>query len=352
MRWISGVVRGERGKLKLQVQTDSSSVCLEAVMDWRSGTQRAGSSLARDVDVDFNEFCRVDLRPYVEDLCMPWLSTAAQSGFEATAAGMRIVIPSQLMIMSLLGPAAALRGSLMAPLQANEWLTGLLSHGQAAQVKRKNWAKNWSAVERGEWIAGHRTAAAAFGSVYRYGLEGRFDLNLPKGVGTFDLRGKVSKGTLLVTHLVSLAVRPREDVGDAFKSEHGRTYFFHRRTDPAASVGKPPEAAADKRLAFSAFAKLTDNQWERAKLVLARMPNMMGVPFCEVRRSAPLRDCMDAIRFKLGAPCPWKEIKGLSSYGPAFNLYRHIVRAQLWNGIVDAIALPAPTEVVEINPAG
>ena len=216
-----------------------------------------------------------------------------------------------------------------------------MSHGQATEPVRENWAKNWSAVERGEWIAAHRSASAAFGSVYRYGLEGRFDLNLPKGVGTFDLHGKVKAGTLLVTNLASLAVRPQEDVGDAFPSELRRNYFFHRRSDPAVTVGRPPAASEDTRLSFTTFAKLTDDQWKRAKLVLFDMPDLMDIPFCDVRRSTSLRDCIDAIRFKLGAPCKWKDIKGVASHSQAYHLYKQIVRAQLWNRMVDAISQPA-----------
>jgi hypothetical protein len=336
MRWVSGIVREPDGQLKLQVQLDATEVHLESVVDWKTDSQRTPSFEARGVDIDFKDVRRVDLRRYVEGLGETWLSINAQSGFEVAAGGKRILIPSQLMIMSLFGSAMALRSCLMAPLIANAWLTGSVSRGKATEYERRNWVGNRSAFERGEWIGANRSVCAAFGSVYRYALDGRFDMNLPSGVGTFELQGEVDGGPVLVTRMTSLAFLSREVVEDSSSNQINCHYFFDRRSDPMALVHKTP-TLDDKRLRFDKAAKMTDRQWQGAKAVLAGMVEVRGVAFADAPRTWALRDCLDAIRYKFGRPCNWQDIGGDVPHAYAYQMYRSIVRAELWDQVVDAI---------------
>ena len=337
MSWVCGVVRERDGQMWLQVQTGESDVRLESVRDWRSDSQRVRRVSASNVDIDFQNFRRVDLQEYVRGLGEPWLRTEAQTGFEATAAGMTIVIPSQLMIMSLLGSAVELRCSLMAPLQTNQWLTGLMPYGQVAAQVGAHRRRSLSTVARGHWIATDRSASAAFGSVYRHALDGRFDMSLPAGMGTFDLVGRLVNGTLLVTKLTSLAVLRGRDAGSLFHNEV-RHHYFHKRSDPVLTAAKGPTALEDARLRFTTFTELTDFQWLRAQTVLAEMPGVRGVPFGDVGRPCTLRDCLDTIRFKFGSPCKWKDVEGKASTNHAYWIYRRIVRAGLWDTLIDAIS--------------
>ena len=337
MSWVCGVVRERDGQMWLQVQTGESEVRLQSVRDWRSDSQRVRRVSATNVDVAFQNFRRVDLQTYVRGLGEPWLRTEAQTGFEATAAGMTIVIPSQLMIMSLLGSAVELRCSLMAPLQTNQWLTGLVPYGQVAAQVGAHRRSSLSTVARGHWIATDRSASAAFGSVYRHALDGRFDMSLPAGIGTFDLVGRLVNGTLLVTKLTSLAVLRGRDAGNLFHNDV-RHHYFHKRSDPVLTAAKGPTALEDARLRFTTFTELTDFQWLRAQTVLAEMPGVRGVPFGDVRRPCTLRDCLDTIRFKFGSPCKWKDVEGKASTNHAYWIYRRIVRAGLWDTVIDAIS--------------
>ena len=337
MSWVCGVVRERDGQMWLQVQAGESEVRLQSVRDWRSGSQRVRRVSASNVDIDFHNFRRVDLQDYVRGLGMPWLRTEAQTGFEATAAGMTIVIPSQLMIVSLLGSAVELRCSLMAPLQTDQWLTGLMPYGQIVAQVGAHRARSLTTVARGHWIATDRSASAAFGSVYRHALDGRFDMSLPTGIGTFDLVGRLVNGTLLVTKLISLAVLRGQDAENSLLNDV-RHHYFHKRSDPAVTAAKGPTASEDARLRFTTFIKLTDVQWLRAQTVLAEMPGVRGVPFSDVRRPCALRDCLDTIRFKFGSPCKWKDVEGKASTNHAYWIYRRIVRAELWDKLVDAIS--------------
>ena len=337
MSWICGVVRERDGHMWLQVQTGESEVRLQSVRDWRSDSQKVRRVSATNVDIDFQNFRRVDLTNYVRGLGTPWLQTEAQTGFEATAAGMSIVIPSQLMIMSLFGSAVELRCSLMAPLQTDQWLTGPMPYGQVIAQVGGYRARSLSTAARGQWIATDRSVSAAFGSVYRHALDGRFDLSLPAGLGTFDLVGRLVNGTLLVTKLTLLAVLTGQVDGDSSLNDV-RHHYFHKRSDPVVATTKGSTPSEDARLRFTTFIKLTDVQWLRAQTVLAEMPGNKGAPFVDVRRPCALRDCLDTIRFKFGSPCTWKDVEGKASTNHAYWIQRRIVRAGLWDRLVDAIS--------------
>jgi hypothetical protein len=193
-----------------------------------------------------------------------------------------------------------------------------------------------SAFERGEWIGANRSVCAAFGSVYRYALDGRFDMNLPSGVGTFELQGEVDDEFVLVTGMTSLAFLSREVVEDSFSRQMDCHYFFDRRSDPTALVHRPP-TLNDKRLRFDKAAKITDRQWKSAKAVLAGMVEVRGISFADAPRTWALRDCLDAIRYKFGLPCNWADIGGNVPHAYAYKMYRRIVRAELWDQVVEAI---------------
>ena len=335
MKWVCGVVR-EGDLLQLQLQTGKSGVRLESVKNWRSESQTTRRAAAPSVEINFDNFRRVELQNYVCGLEMAWLRTEAQTGFEATVAGKTIVIPSQLMIMSLLGASLELRCSLMAPLHTNQWLAGLIPHGQLIAKAGKHRPTSLSTLVREQWIATDRSASASFGSVYRHALDGRFDLDLPSGVGTFDLVGREVRGTLLVTKLTSLSMFRRKSAEDSFFTDV-QHHYFHKRSNPEVRATQGPTALEDARLRFVTFSKLTDAQWLRARAVLADRPGVEGLTFGDSRRPCSLRDCLDCIRFKFGSPCAWKDMKGDVSANQAYWVYRRIVQANLWDELIDAI---------------
>ena len=331
MKWVSGIECGGSGHVRIRVQSGHDHYETDELPAWDSGPP-SGTPPQADFQVEFNALRHVELDAYVDGIGHPCLCVAAQVGLEAQTPEGRILVPSQLMIHSLFTSSARLRSVLLSPTRGAACLHALRLDALSSSYVPSS--MNRGVFARGRWITSSPSASASWGSVYRFAIDGRLDLSLPRGRATFSVAGPRIDGVILARRMSLLAIETDDLTGEVDSASPIRQLILSGNIDRALQDGSR-NITEDERFRFKSFLPMSEAQWERAVDVLTPADAVPGIASTNFPNSALVRDLVDAIRFKLGKPCVWSATLGNASL--ARDLYRTLVRQRRWDQLARAI---------------
>jgi hypothetical protein len=308
MDWVSGVVRDENGQLGLQVQDAEGVRAFRSLSDGEPRLNMKGT-VRRKVRFQFEAAARVDAAAYLRGVGLEHLDGRGQVVYAVpTSAGVAI-IPSQLLVLATVGAQAHCREVLLEPSTPGDLMQVFaVAPGYRLQTESPSRIYNQEPlVERLTWLLTYPSAHAAWGSVYRNAVEGRFDMRLPKAEVLASAHGLLEGSTLYVTELNMLELTPMEDPFPFAAAGAQSTFVLNNKVSIRNTHGQAAAPAAEARIgAAGVVAPLTDAQWAGVEqLAKTAEPKRPGRP-----RAHSLRDIVECIRVKLGTPYSWSKCPG------------------------------------------
>jgi len=337
MDWISGVARDENGRLGLQVQDAEGVRAFRSLSDGEPRLKMKGT-VRRKVRFQFGTAARVDAGDYLRGVGLEHLDGRGQSAFAVPTGSGVAVIPSQLMVLGILGAQDACRKALLEPSTPGD-LSQVFADAPGHRLRIEAQSRIYnraSLVERLTWLLTYPSAHAAWGSVYRHALNGRFDLRLPKAEVIASAHGRLEGSTLFVTELNLLELTPMEDPFPFAAASAPPSFVFNNKVSIRNTHGYAAAPAADARLGNEGGVQpLTDAQWAAVELVLkAAEPKAPGRP-----RAHSLRNIFECIRLKLGTPYSWSKCPGDKALTQSASvLLSKLQREGTWEGVLAAMA--------------
>lgn len=342
MEWISGIGRDSDGRLCVQAQGVDGARHLVG-LDRVDASLRLKQSPARKASFSFQDLRRGDTRAYLDGIGMPLWDETAQSVYEVECGFGTLVIPAQLLVLATLGHQVALRRTLLTPWGPNCLMT-TLAHEKETATRRVQHGTGFVSFEHIElrlrWIHMHRSAAAAWGSVYRNALQGRFEMVMPQAAVESSVFVRRVGRKYLATRLQLMKVCPTENCHVFAAGHAARDYVFDNSIHQRPTHLPVPPASSDSRLRNDDGLKpLTDNEWLTIVPLLAAQPTVLpGADGRYVRRHQ-LRDLVDIIRLKLGTPYSWSKVPAEKLQANAASvMFSKLQRAGVWDQVVVALS--------------
>jgi hypothetical protein len=339
MDWVSGIGRGSDGRICLQVQDAEGVHALRSLSDLDTKLKAKGT-VRRKIGFQLEATARIDVDEYLRGVGLEHLDGKGQVAYAVTTEAGRVVIPSQLMMMATVGAHGPCRALLLEPTEPSSLMQVHAGRGTGLRIEASSEVYNQAPlVERLTWLLTYPSAHAAWGSVYRNALEGRFDMRLPKASVTASAHGLLAGDTLFVTELHLLELRPLEDPLPFAARYAPSSFVFNNTVGIRNTHGKAAAPAADVSIGTNGtVAPLTDEQWAAVEQVLkASEPKAPGRP-----RAHPLRDIVECIRLKLGTPYSWSKCPGDKALKQSASvLLSKLQREGTWGRVLAAMAAPA-----------
>lgn len=308
MDWVSGIRRDGDGELCLQVQDAEGRSAFRSLSSGEPRLKMKGT-VRRKIRFQFGNATSVDAGEYLQGVGLAHLDGGCQVCYAVPTETGVVVIPSQLMVLATLGAQVPCREALLKPSGPSELMHVFTdASGSRLQVEAPSRIYNQAAlVPRLTWLLTYPSAHAAWGSVYRNALEGRFDMRLPKAEVLASARGLLQGSTLFVTELNLLELTPMEDPFLFATASAPPSFVFNNKVSVRNTHGHAASPAAEARIGSSGVvAPLTDTQWKTVEqLVKTSEPKRPGRP-----RAHSLRDIVECIRLKLGTPYSWSKCPG------------------------------------------
>ena len=344
MEWISGIGRSSDGRLCVQAQLQDG-MRTQIELDKIRTDFGLGQSSRRKMVFALHELRRGSTRAYLDGLGLAALDAEVQSVYEATVGSETLVIPAQLLVLALFGSTAPLRRLLWSPLGAGHQTTAIRTadNDGVELLFAPNSAAVWphanddATHRRLAWVLTHSSAKAAWGSVYRNALDGRFDMAMPRAIAHVSVWARPAAGKLLATSLTVQMIVPAEDSEQLEYRKAPCEFVFDDRMNTQ-SIGRPQ--VHDQRLSVADFAKpMSDEKWSLIEPLLrdARRQGpgaQRGVPAAQ-----KMRDIVDVLRLKLGTPLPWVQVpRDKKLVSAAANAWVWMQRDGLWDRVVATLA--------------
>lgn len=339
MDWVSGVARDEKGRLCVQVQDAESAPTFRSLSQGEPRLKMK-STVRRKVRFQFEAATRVEVGEYLRGVGLEHLDGRCQVAYVVPTETGTIVIPAQVMVLATLGPQEPCRRLLLEPSSLSELMEVFADGpGRRLQVEALSDIYNReSLVQRLTWLLTYPSAHAAWGSVYRHALDGRFDMRLPKAEVVASAHGRLEGSTLFVTDLNLLELTPMEDPFPFAAAGAPTTFVFNNKVSIRNTHGHAAAPAAEARIASSgAVQPLSDAQWAAVEqLVKVKEPKRPGRP-----RAHTLRDVVECIRLKLGTPYSWSKCPGDKALVQSASvLLSKLQREGVWEQALAAMAAP------------
>ena len=342
MEWISGFGRDNDGRLCVQAQGLDGARQLVG-LDRVNASLGIKQACSRKASFSFQELRRGDTRGYLDGIGMNCWDNSAQTVYEVDCGFGTLVIPAQLLVLATLGAQAPLRRTLLTPLGPNCLMTsvfqdhgvvtsGVPRHGMGLVV--------FENLEiRLRWLHMHPSATAAWGSVYRNALDGRFEMALPSASVESTVFARRVGRRYLATRLQLMMIHPMESCHAFAEGHSASSYIFDNGINVRPKSPPAHHPSSDSRLARAdGLAPLTDKEWLTiAPLVEARALVSTGVDGRYERRHH-LRDLVDIIRLKLGTPYAWSKVPVEKLQANAASImFSKLQRAGIWDQVVVAL---------------
>lgn len=340
MEWISGVGRNESGQLCIEVQGQAGARAWTQLKSMRPdlGYNR---TVRRRTTLDLPTLQPVDPSEYLRGLTLQALDASAQRVFQIDTTEGTMLIPSQLLVLALVGSKVQLRHVLLRPWGPTCLMCAVV-HSERLDVaptpnSRLKLQLNKPGLQsRMAWVLSYPSATAAWCSVYSNALDGRFDMRIPAAVVGASLRGKKVGGKLLVTQLQVLELTPTEGPHEFAAACAPRHFVFNNLVNVRTLHGKGSAPTGDSRISTGgSVVPLTDDQWARIEPVLFANSGKSGS--LREGRVRKLRDLVEVIRLKLGTPYAWAKCPGERALvRSATVLHSTLQRSGVWEKVVAA----------------
>lgn len=338
MEWISGIGRDGDGRLCVEAQGldgERHLVGLDRV-DANLGIKQLPS---RKASFSFQDLRRGDTRAYLDGIGMPCWDESAQSVYEVDCSFGTLVIPAQLLVLATLGSQAPLRRTLLTPRGPNVLMTSVLQDREVITRRIPHHRIGFDLLAHSEirlrWVHLHPSASAAWGSVYRNALEGRFDMALPNAYVHCTVSAHRVGRSYSATRLQVAKVSTTENCHEFATGHSARDYIFDNGIHVRPKSPPVPPASSDSRLArIDGLAPLSDEEW----LTIAPLVEPPLRAYGTYARRHPLRDLVDIIRLKLGTPYSWSKVPAEKLQANAASiLFSKLQRAGTWDQVVVAL---------------
>lgn len=339
MVWITGIGRTEDGMcVELQALDGSKALTPLEAADANLGLPKLSG---RKIRLDLTSLQTGNTMTYLEGLGLGALEASGQHVYEAELGGIKLMIPGQLLVLAILGSKIGLRCVMLKPWSPSRLMTVLANDRTIEVFPTPHRMLRFQVEKQGvairiEWMMTYPSAHAAWNSVYRNALDGRFDMTLPRAVVEATVWTRQADDILLVTNLDVHTLTPLEAPFEFAEGLARSEFVFHiERRGPTHGKATPP--TSDSRLqAQSALGPMSDATWARVDAWLkARWTKGRG----GVSRKHSIRDILDLVVLKLGSGSPWSKISAVEGLADAAqNLMFLLRRAGLWKEVLDELA--------------
>jgi hypothetical protein len=378
MDWVSGVQRNDDGDLCVRVQVDSrganlapgtwpglgagvvsatsitststTTTVLKGLESLSAELDRSGApgTVRRKVHLPLHEL-RVGAtttREYLDGLGLPNLGADGQPVYEVSTSAGLLAIPAQVLVQAVLGVHSQFRRALLRPWGPGFLMTAFAESGAQSLALRPTphrmlqiQLEQPTIATKLEWILAYPSATAAWCSVYRHALDGRFDMDMPKAFATASISARPVDGKLFVTRLEVMVMTPAEEPHPYAAATANRSFIFNESVRRRPTHGKAAAPSRDERFAcgqqrqagqseaadsgtkgggelqaqepsepLATVVPLTDAQWARIEPLVLGALNPKGPAQPGAPRAHAMRDVVDVIRLKLGAPYSWLKV--------------------------------------------
>jgi hypothetical protein len=313
MRWISGIGRDGKGRLCVKVQGRDSKETLTNLASLNADLGLPGG-VRRKLALPLHQFRRSHAGHFLRALGFEGLQDVGQPVYEFAHHAANVLIPAQLLILAIFGPCRPMREVLLRPWGPRSLMTAFsddegikVAHTPSRMSTRR--ANGVALLSCLSWTLTHSSAEAAWGSVFRNALDGRFDLQLPLAYAGMSIVGRSINGNLLVTRLTVTTIDPAEPPSAFVTSNDKQKFIFDEKVNGRPTHRKAANPSTESQLAsLPSMDTLTDEQWERVERILLEFlrpkPSCRYVP----ERIYSTRSLVETIVLKLGKPYAWRKV--------------------------------------------
>ena len=188
-----------------------------------------------------------------------------------------------------------------------------------------------------EWLFSYPSARAAWGSIYRNALEGRFDSKPIRATAEVLPHGCLVGGKWLVTSLKVQQITPEEEPHDFAREAARSTFVFDTRRLATHIPGEGRPARGDAALAGMPWnGEMSDAQWASIEAILKVFKNSSR-PGTRTRLY-PVRMLMNITMRKTHMRLSWSKVPADSkAIESAMSLFFRLKRTGYWAQITSAL---------------
>lgn len=288
-------------------------------------------------------------REYLDGLGLETLEANGQPVYEVSTSAGLLVIPAQLLVLATLGANRQLRQMLLRPWGPGFLMSAFAEHRAYSLAVRPTpnrmlqlQFERSALTSKVEWVLSYPSATAAWGSVYRHALDGRFDLDMPQAFATASVMARPVNGKLLVTRLRLMTLTPAEEPHPFAAEAAKRSFVFNEGVNLRPTHGQAAAPTRDERFSThqqgpGSVAPLTDEQWARIEPLVLGTLQSKGPKKPGASRTHSLREVIDVIRLKLGAAYSWSQVPANRKLVQgATVLLSKLKRRGVWEAVVVA----------------
>jgi len=362
MDWIAGIGRDGSGNLCVKAQGldggKTQTPVLKELDSLRADLGVSGT-VRRKVYLPLHELRVGDTttREYLDGLGLEALEADGQPVYEVSTSAGLLVIPAQLLVLATLGANSQFRRVLLRPWGPGFLVNAFAEHGAHSLAVRLTPNRRLQLkLERSaltskvEWVLSYPSATAAWGSVYRHALDGRFDMGMLQASATVSIMTRPVNGKLLVTRLQLMTLTPVEEPHPFAAEMAKRAFVFNDGINLRPTHGKAAVPTRDERFSTAQqgqgpVAPLTDEQWARIEPLVLGALLLKGSAKPGAPRTRLLREVVEVIRLKLGAPYSWSKVPADKKLvQSATVLLSKLKRLGVWEGVVAAAGHSNPPD--------
>lgn len=339
MVWISSI-RGARDGLQVERQQLDGSKTLATIASAAADLQIPGA-FRRKVRLDLTTLRPACTSSYLEALGRRTWEPGAQCTYEASVGNDTLVISTQLLVIALMAARSCLRDYLLTPGGPTLLSTVIADEQVLRVIPTRHMAafRGPSVTDRLYWMLAYPSARAAWCSVYREALDGRFDMQLPKAAIDAVVWVLPAGKKLLATRLTVVQLQPLEAPFEFAGALARRDFEFHSGSKVSNTHGKAAAPASDDRLqATAATGPLTDVQWAQIEPKVREflVRGNGGAP-----RAHSLRTLLDVMLLKLGTPYSWSKVPAPKELSQSASvLFSKLQRGGLWEQVLQVLEAP------------
>lgn len=377
MSWITGIGRNGHGHLCVQTQsldgnralTELSAVSADlgiqgglrrtvvfAFEDLRQSATASPAETSANSPDSTGSGTRIggptSTRGYLDAIGLPMHDDQGQTVYEVETEAGVLVIPTQLLVLATLGSVHQCRRVLLRPFGPTYLMSAFPPQRPGSLIvlptphrMQTLQMEGPSIAPKLEWVLSYPSATAAWGSVYRNALDGRFDMMMPRAEVTACIWAQRIGKKLFVTRLKVMKVTPTEEPHPFAADSAKHSFVFNSSLNTRQTHGKAAAPTGDTRVANiggncgsgaagctgGAVLPMTDAQW------LALEQVMTGITTPAMARRHTVRAVLDVIFLKLGTPYPWTKVPADKRLvNSASVLLSKLKRLGVWDAVIAA----------------
>lgn len=267
MEWISGIKRDDNSELCVEVQ-DLQGARSKKYLKNVVGDLHQTGDIKNSMTVNLNDAKPASAKQYVADLGLQHLDASCQTAYQFDTGTSQFIIPSQLMILSLMGTTSGFRTALFKPWGLESFMIAF--HDGEHLIYKLNPVRptKGDGLTLGKceshlrWLTSFQSARMAWSTVYRSALEGRFDMRLPAAKLTMAVYCRQVDNQFLVTKALLSTLETLEEPHAFMKGCIKEMSITDGRMAKMRNKSKLKKVEADHRVKHSIpRLRLTDTQW-------------------------------------------------------------------------------------------